>query len=170
MTEPEPDPLIFAQRLIDAGIPVVICRPNLKWKIGDKRLDVMPPKGWSIITAAECDLSGFRPGVDTLAMVSGWGVDVVDCDPKNGGSLANMPPFKRFGRTGTPSGGTHDYVRSTGIGKMALTTIIGHVGDYLGGTAQGGGRALAFLPGSARPKYPSKTYTVAESLNLKALL
>lgn len=161
----------LARELLAAGIPIVICRPRLGWKHGDTRLDVLPPAGWSVITAAECDLSRYRAGIDTLAMVGGHGVDVVDSDPKNGGSLDNMPPFRRFGRNRTPSGGTHDFVRSTGIGKISpLTTNAGHVGDYVGGTAQGGGRALAFLPGSSRPKYPGAAYEVIEALDLHALL
>jgi AAA domain len=165
--------LDLAHELIDAGIPVVVCTPRLDWKPGDKNLDLVPPGGWSVVTAAECDLSGFRPGVDTLAMVGGHGVDVVDCDTKapGYGSLDNMPPYRRFGRTGTPSGGTHDYVRSTGIGKISpFGTSAGHVGDYVGGTPQGGSRLLAFLPGSTRPKYPGLTYTVIEPLRLAELL
>jgi hypothetical protein len=163
----------LARELIAAGIPVVVCTPRPGWKPGDARLDIVTPTGWSVITAAECDVSGFRPGVDTLAMVGGYGVDVVDCDTKapGFGSLDNMPPFRRFGRTGTPSGGTHDYVRSTGIAKISpLTTSAGHVGDYVGGTPEGGGRLLAFLPGSTRPKYPGLTYTVIEPLRLEELL
>ena len=163
----------LALELIAAGVPVVVCTPRPGWKPGDARLDIVTPTGWSVITAAECDVSGFRPGVDTLAMVGGHGVDVVDCDTKapGFGTLDNMPPFRRFGRTGTPSGGTHDYVRSTGIAKITpLTTSAGHVGDYVGGTPEGGGRLLAFLPGSTRPKYPGVTYTVIESLRLAELL
>jgi hypothetical protein len=60
---------------------------------------VFPPRGWSLITAAECDLDGFRPGVDVLAMVAGHGVDVVDVDIKDGGSVDNLPPCKSFGAT-----------------------------------------------------------------------
>ena len=139
--------LNLAQELIAAGIPVVVCPPNLDWKPGDKGLDVMTPAGWSVITAAECDVSGFRPGIDAWAAVGGQGGDFVDCDTKAAGSLDNLPPFRRFGRTGTPSGGTHDLVRSTGFGKISpLSTSAGHVGDYIGGTPQGGGRLLAFLP------------------------
>jgi hypothetical protein len=161
----------LARELLAAGIPIVICRPRPGWKHGDTKLDVLPPAGWSVITAAECDLSRYRAGIDTLAMVGGHGIDVVDSDPKNGGSLDNMPPFRRFGRNRTPSGGTHDFVRSTGIGKISpLTTSAGHVGDYVGGTAQGGGRLLAFLPGSSRPKYPDAAYEVIEALDLHALL
>lgn len=37
-------------------------------------------------------------------MVSGHGVDVVDVDPKAGGSVDNLPPFRHYGVHTTPSG------------------------------------------------------------------
>lgn len=167
----------FAQRLIDAGVPVVVCRPNPKWAPGARDENGLPerelfaPKGWMLIEAKDCDISSFRPGIDTLAMVGGHGVDVVDVDTKDGGTLDNLPPFEYFGETMTPSGGVHRYVRSTGIGKLSpLTTSAGHVGDYVGGTPQGGGRLLAYLPGSTRPKYPNATYIATEPLELDVLL
>ena len=172
------DPRILANKLIAAGIPVVLCRPNPNrgkpMPTDPARVDqreLLVPPGWSTITAADCDVSGFRVGVDTLAMVGGHGVDAVDVDVKDGGTVDNMPPFRSFGLTRTPSDGWHHYVRSTGIGKISpLATSAGHVGDYIGGTPQGGGRLLAFLPGSTRPKYPGKTYELVEDLDLDALL
>ncbi len=152
--------LAYAQEFIDHGIPVVVCSPA----DGDKR-ELRHPSGWSQIQAAECDLSGFRPGIDTLAMVGGHGLDVVDVDTKDGGSIDNLPPFRHFGEHRTPSGGGHYFVRSTGFGKVSpFKTSAGHVGDYVGGTRAGGSRLLAFLPGSTRPKYPGKTYSVVEPI------
>jgi hypothetical protein len=69
------DPVAYAQRLIDADIPVVVCKPNPNWTGGSN--DVLPPAGWNTTTAPECDLSAFRPGIDTLAMVTGHDVDGV---------------------------------------------------------------------------------------------
>src|SRR5437016_2542924 len=124
----------LAERLLAAGIPVVVVRP------GD-----IPPKGWQTLAAEDCDLSGFRPGVDALAMVGGHGLDVVDVDTKNGGSVDNLPPFKRYGVTRTPSGGAHYVVPSCGLGKVQrLQTELGFVGDYVGGRPDGSGRLLAF--------------------------
>lgn len=149
------DPLVFAKELPAAGVPVVVCRPNRRWRPGSNAADVIPPTGWNMVTAQDCDLSKFRAGVDTLAMVAGHGADVVDVDTKACGSLDGMPPFKSFGRVRTPSGGFHDYVRSTGVGKISQLDVGGHhVGDYVGGTKDGGSRLLGFLPGSTRPKYP----------------
>lgn len=161
----------LATELLAAGVPVVVCTPDSRWSPGSARSDVLPPADWSVTTAAECDLSRYRPGVDTLAMVGGHGVDVVDVDSKVAGTVDNLPPFRSFGQVRTPSGGAHYYVRSTGIGKLSpLTTSAGHVGDYVGGTPQSGGRLLAYLPGSSRPRYPGAGYEVVVPLDLAALL
>src|SRR4051812_40430382 len=149
-----PTAVALAFDLITHGIPVVVCQPRQGWQPGDKRSDVIPPAGWATITAAESLplLDAFRPKVDALAMVGGHGVDVVDVDTKDDGSVSHLPPFRSFGVHTTPSGGQHYLVRSTGIGKISpLTTSAGHVGDYVGGTPDGGSRMLAFLPGSTRP-------------------
>ena len=164
--------LHLAQQLIDAGFPVVVCRPHMHRRCPgrcDRELD--QPARWNLITADRCDLSSFRPGTDTLALVTGHGVDVVDVDTKDGGRLDILPPYQRFGRHQTPSGGFHDFVRSTGLGKISpLKLPTGHVGDYCGGTASGAGRMLAYLPGSSRPKYRQSSYVVLEPLDLDALL
>src|SRR3954454_6401277 len=158
--------------LIDHGVPVVVCPPNPAWYPGAHCADVLPPPGWSTITAKDsrARLRKFRPGVDTLAMVGGHGVDAVDVDPKNGGSINHLPGFRSYGKHTTPSEGAHYLVRSTGIAKMPLTTSAGHVGDYIGGTAEGASRALLYLPGSARPKYPGKTYRIQQRVDLDLLL
>lgn len=158
--------------LIAHGVPVVVCQPRQGWQPGDKRSDVIPPAGWATITAAESlpPLDAFRPGVDALAMVGGHGIDVVDVDTKDDGSVGNLPAFRSFGIHTTPSSGRHYLVRSTGIGKISpLTTSAGHVGDYVGGTPDGGSRMLAFLPGSTRPKYPRAGYGIEQRVDLDEL-
>ncbi|WP_324276824.1 hypothetical protein [Blastococcus brunescens] len=103
-------------------------------------------------------------------MVGGHGVDVVDVDTKDDGSVGHLPPFRSFGIHTTPSGGRHYLVRSTGIGKISpLATSAGHVGDYVGGTPNGGSRLLAFLPGSTRPKYPDAGYGIEQPVDLDEL-
>ncbi|CCH77140.1 hypothetical protein BN12_1680006 [Nostocoides japonicum T1-X7] len=160
--------------LIAAGIPVVVCTlcpPGCSRH--RERVELHRPPGWNRLTARGCDLSGFREGVDVLAMVSGHGLDVVDVDTKaaDPGSLDHLPPFERFGLVRTPSGGWHAYVRSTGRGKRSpFATVLGHVGDYCGGTEDGGGRMLVYLPGSSRPKYPEGAYVVEEPLDIAAAL
>lgn len=161
--------LELARRLIAHGVPVVVCRPVLNYAPGAPT-DLIPPKGWNVITAEQCDLSRYRPGIDTLALVGGHGVDVVDIDAKAGASPADLPPFRHFGVVRTPSGGWHYYVPSTGMGKLSPFVVNGKVvGDYVGGTAAGGSRLLAYLPGSSRPKYPGGAYVIESPIDLEAL-
>lgn len=163
------DPLVLAAELIARGVPVVVCKPKRGYKPGDKR-DLNPPAGWSTITAADCDLSSFRPGRDTLALVGGHGVDLVDIDAKVGAHPDHLPTFTRFGMTRTPSGGWHLWVPSTGMKKLSPLIVDGRgVGDYVGGNAAGAGRLLGYLPGSSRPKYPAGSYTIEEPIDLDAL-
>lgn len=167
--------LDVARSLVAAGIPVVVCRPHTHSRrcLGNCRKELDQPAGWSTVTAGECRerLETFRPGTDVLAMVSGHGIDVVDEDPKSGGSLDNMPPFEYFGEVRTPSGGRHRYVASTFYGKVhGFSTSAGFVGDYAGGTASAGGRLLVYLPGSTRPKYPNRSYEWVDPLDIEAAL
>lgn len=168
-TEANGTPETLAGRLLAAGIPVVVCRPcpgygkpgKCTWRgHGDGTVELHQPKGWAIVTAADCDLYGFRPGVDVLAMVGGHGIDLVDVDTKANGSVAHLPPFRSYGKTRTPSGGEHYVVPSSGFGKVSpFDSFVGHVGDYVGGRPDGTGRLLGYLPGSTRPKYPGRSYT-----------
>jgi hypothetical protein len=160
----------LAQALIERGVPVIVCKSNARWKPGGKSRELIPPEGWNTITAAECDLSTFRPGKDTLALVGGHGIDLVDIDAKTGAHLDDLPPFRRYGMTRTPGGGWHLWVPSTGYDRLVPLIVGGKpVGDYVGGNAEGGGRQLGYLPGSTRPKYPGGEYTVEEPIDLDAL-
>jgi len=163
------DPLILANELITHGVPVVVLKPKRGYRPGDPT-DLIAPTGWSTITAAECDLSAYRPGKDALALVGGHGVDLVDIDAKVGAHLDQLPPFARYGLTRTPSGGWHLWVPSTGIKKLSPLIVDGRpVGDYVGGNSEGAGRLLGYLPGSTRAKYPSGFYTIEEPIDLDAL-
>lgn len=165
--------LELAYRLVDAGIPVLVCRPRPGAKPGDGN-DVVPAMGWRNITDAEQTREGlakFRPGTDTLALIGGHGIDVVDVDTKAGGSVDNLPPFPFYGVTLTPSGGRHYVVPSCGLAKITpLTTEDGPVGDYVGGTEDHQGRLLAYLPGSVRPKYPAIPYVEDVPWNIPAVI
>jgi DNA-binding transcriptional ArsR family regulator len=166
------DSLDFGHALLAAGIPVVVCTPHVRHHDRckpncDRELNW--PGGWSTVTADACDLSTFRPGVDTLAMVAGHGVDVVDIDSKAGASPDDLPAFTYYGLHRTPSGGWHYFVPSTGYAKLSPFIVGGKVvGDYCGGSIHGGGRLLVYLPGSTRPKYPGAAYTVEHPVNIGA--
>lgn len=169
----QPTPLHI--RLLDAGIPVVVCRPHTHHaKCSDEcDLELTPPSGWSRMTVEQArrQIGNYRPGTDTLAMVGGHGIDVLDVDRKAGGDCDDVPPgLRRWGCTITPSGGWHFPVPSTGYGKGDLFIEGVYQGDYVGGTALGGSRLLCFLPGSTRPKYPGKGYLEAQTWDIAALL
>lgn len=165
--------VIYAQGFIDRGVPVVVCQPCPGFgspgtcdRHADGSEELHRPSGWNTITADLCDLGAYLPGESVLALVGGHGVDVVDVDTKVNGSVDNLPPFKFFGEHRTPSGGGHYLVRTSGIAKISpLDTSAGHVGDYVGGTATGGGRLLAYMPGSTRPKYPGAGYEIVTPMD-----
>lgn len=164
----------LATALLAAGIPVVVCKPNPAWVPGSTAPDVIPPKGWATVTAeqAERDAEKYRAGIDTLAMVGGQGIDVMDVDTKVPGvEFTDLPDEVRvYGITISPSGGAHFPIPSTGYGKGSLEVNGKHIGDYVGGTKAGGSRMLAFLPGSARPKYAGLDYSEARPWNITRLL
>lgn len=131
------------------------------------------PAGWATITAAEAAerIGSFRAGVDTLAMVGGHGIDVLDIDRKAGGDLEDVPAELRgYGVTESPSKGWHVPIPSTGFGKGDLRIAGKYQGDYVGGTADGGGRLLCFLPGSVRPRYPGLGYVELQRWDIDRLL
>ena len=162
-------------RLLDAGIPVIVCRPH---EHHDQCRDgcaqeLTPQTGWQTITADQARqlIGKYRPGTDTLAMVGGHGIDVLDVDAKANASAAWVPAeLQQWGCTITPSGGWHFPVPSTGYGKGDLIIAGRHVGDYVGGTLAGGGRLLCFLPGSSRPRYPRGGYLEAVRWDIDRLL
>lgn len=163
------DGVKLALELIESGIPVVVCKPNPKWKPGSDESDVIQPTGWATATATIETLRGFVPGVDTLALVGGHGVDVLDVDAKAGATLSDLPDIEHYGYHVTPSGGWHILIPSTGLGKGILKDASGRIlGDYVGGTNQGGSRMLCYLPGSARPKYPLNGYAIGDKWDITA--
>jgi hypothetical protein len=148
--------LEFAHELIAWGVPVIVCKPTAK---GD---EVVPVVSWRNITnAAQCKpmLEQYEHGTDALALIGGYGIDVIDVDSKAGGTIAPFGDFQHYGVTRTPSGGTHYVITSTGLRRKQNLEIDGQwVGDYIGGTAGHESRMLAFLPGSHRPKYGDTQY------------
>lgn len=168
MSTAEQRGLVFANTLIEAGVPVVRCMPNPGYP-GDGRADVTPPKGWHLAEPDPATLDGFQPG-QTLAMVTGHGIDVIDIDAKTGATLGDCPLEPRYGLDLTPGGGWHLPVPSTGYGRGVLRFGGKVAGDYLGGTVEGGARGLCYLPGSYRPKYPNARYRTDTVWDVAALL
>jgi hypothetical protein len=152
--------LAFARELIAWGVPVILCKPRAD---GD---EVVPVVSWRNITnAAQCSpmLDDYEHGTDALALIGGYGIDVIDVDTKAGGSIEPFGDLRHYGVTRTPSGGAHYVITSTGLRRKQGLEIGGQVvGDYIGGTAGHESRMLAFLPGSHRPKYGDVQYVFEE--------
>lgn len=153
--------LAFANNLLDWGVPVIVCKPRPP--LYD---EVVPIVSWRNVTnAAQCRpmLEQYEHGVDALAMVGGYGIDLIDVDTKAGGSIEPFGDLRHYGITRTPSGGRHYVITSTGLRKIQGLEVGGApVGDYIGGTAGHESRMLGFLPGSHRPKYGDVQYGFVE--------
>lgn len=156
----EEETLALARTLIDHGVPVIVCKPR-----GDGD-EVVPIVAWRTITdAAQCRgmIARYEHGRDALALIGGYGVDLIDVDTKAGGSIEPFGDFKHWGVTRTPSGGRHYVVPSAGVAKIQDLRVGGRVvGDYIGGTESHESRMLGFLPGSVRPKYGDVQYAMEE--------
>lgn len=138
------DPLAFARRLIDQGVPVFVAPP------GPGSVGFRLPSGWQGTKASARALDAWQPGWAVCA-VGGHTLDVVDVDPRNGGdkaaeALRSAGAWPReYAVVSTPSGGTHHYVARLGIAKAAREGI-----DLQAGAPDGTGRGFVFLPGTTR--------------------
>lgn len=138
------DPLAFARRLIDAGVPVFACPP------GGPTDGYQLPTGWQTLKADPRRLAVWRPGY-ALAAVCGHGLDVVDVDPRNGGDealrgllAAGLLP-RTYAIVSTPRAGRHLYVASLGVAKTKRDGI-----DLQAGAPDGTGRGFVWLPPTER--------------------
>lgn len=147
--------LVLAHELVDLGIPVFAgrLRPDGNPDSGgDHRW-----KGWDQSPTgrrAHAVIDRWRPG-EALCMVTGVKMDVIDVDPRNGGTES----FERFIRdlgddgpevylsVATPSGGRHYFIDPLGIGNK--TNFLPGL-DLKGGMADGTRRGFVFIPPTAR--------------------
>jgi hypothetical protein len=116
--------LAFARELIAWGVPVILCKPRAD---GD---EVVPVVSWRNITnAAQCSpmLDDYEHGTDALALIGGYGIDVIDVDTKAGGSIEPFGDLRHYGVTRTPSGGAHYVITSTGLRRKQGLEIGGQV-------------------------------------------
>jgi AAA domain len=133
------------------------------------------PDGWSLLDVADNPdrIKAHKSG-HSISGVMGGAVAVVDVDIRNGGDpekakeLLNAMHVNVYADVLTPGGGRHYYV----AGHPDLPTVHASEGrdgliGYPGVEVISFG-ANVFLPGTARPKYDGKGYTVAMD-NLEAL-
>lgn len=144
----------FVQHLAELA-PVFTAAPT-----GDKP-EFRHPDGWSKLTVegnAE-RIESWQPG-DALAGLMGDRVAVVDVDPRNGGDVEKVRAaldglgIRVYAEVLTPSGGWHLYT----AGHAELATCHKLTG-FPGVDVQSFG-AVAYLPGTQRPKYDGAGYVV----------
>jgi len=136
--------LAAARHLAEAGVPLFLATPDPGAPTGFRL-----PNGWQHTSADPAVVDIWRPGM-ALGAVCGVGLDVVDVDPRNGGSEAqlngSMPTV--YAIAATPSDGAHYFVRSMGVrkGRPRGTTGI----DVQAGAPDGQGRGFVFLAPTVR--------------------
>ncbi len=90
-----------ARVLIDLGVPLFVARPDLAinggWRAegGHNKTGFWFPDGWPTTVCSYDVLDRWQPG-DALCAVTGVRLDVLDVDPRNGGS-ASAPSARRDG-------------------------------------------------------------------------
>lgn len=107
----------IARAMAAAGIPIFVCPPN-PYRPGKYFIQA----GWPNTVPDPAALDAWKPGWG-VAAVGGRAADWLDMDPRNGG-IESQELLKNegdwplsFGQQATPSGGTHDMISSSGIGK-----------------------------------------------------
>lgn len=144
MTPEQAAALEAARQLAAAGMPLFLAIPDPSAPTGFRL-----PSGWQHSTPDPTVVDTWRPGM-ALAAVCGLGLDVVDVDPRNGGTdaqLAGVLPTA-YATAATPSDGVHYFVRSMGVrkGRPHGTTGI----DVQAGAPDGQGRGFVFIAPTVR--------------------
>lgn len=141
------DALDAARRLAEAGVPLFLGRP------ASNKLGFQLPRGWERKAKADPSIvDRWKPGW-ALCAVTGHLVDVIDIDPRNGGSVealaealdGQMP--RVYGRASTPSGGEHLLIASLGVRKKQ--DVVPGV-DLQAGNPEGVGRGFIFIAPTVR--------------------
>jgi P4 family phage/plasmid primase-like protien len=139
--------LDIARALVQVGVPV-FWAPAATEHDGEhwRKLGFVLPKGWDATPQGdESAIDAWRPG-DALAAVMGHGLDLLDVDKQNGGTLPEGFTLPRiYAVAATPSGGVHGFIRSLGVGSR--DGVFPGV-DVKGGgdpNAKKGGHGFAFI-------------------------
>lgn len=133
--------LDVARGLVRSGVPVFLAWPD------DTRPEGYAlPKAWQQSTPDPQIVDAWRPGL-ALCAVTGQGLDLVDVDPRSGGTTDGVPMPEVYLAAETPSGGAHYFVRSLGV--PSLDGVFPGV-DLKSGTPDGSGRGFAFIAPTVR--------------------
>lgn len=111
LTPEQAQALDIARALAASGIPVFVAATD-----PSKPTGWALPSGWQNTPPDPAVVDYWRPGM-ALAAVMGHGLDLVDIDPRNGGSLGPLGGQVPVGYATalTPSGGVHIFIRSIGV-------------------------------------------------------
>jgi hypothetical protein len=141
--------LDVARSLARLGVPLFLARLD-----GDG--NPLCPTAWQQTAPGDLTpVNTWQPGL-ALCAVMGHTFDVLDVDPRHGGTesarqlrdeLANAMP-RIYGKAQTPSGGWHYWLAPLGLAKR---TGFRPGLDYQGGKPDGQGRGFAFIPPTVRP-------------------
>lgn len=139
--------LSTARTLAQTGVPIFLLHPDPSEKTGYKT-----PIGWQNTIPDPSVIDRWQPGMG-IAAVCGHVYDVIDVDPRNGGTIealdGAMPTV--YAKAATPSGGSHFWIKALGLPKGEIGSGL----DYQGGsfTPNSSGthsRGFVFLPPTAR--------------------
>lgn len=146
--------LAIARDLAKAGVPLFAAppctpdcaRPGHEGGKGTGGSGFDLPARWQSAAADPASVDAWAPGM-ALAAVCGYVFDVLDVDPRNGGHIAETELRsggawpRTYGRAATPSGGTHDLIRSLGVRKGTPYPGV----DLQAGDVHGEGRGFVFI-------------------------
>ena len=160
--------LAFLLDLYALGVPLWVAWPRPDYD-GQKRTQEFDrPSRWEGLPSVwnSVRLSCFEPGYAVCANM-GYAVAVVDVDPRNGGDVEKVRALlaelrvRVYAEVDTPGGGVHFYVADPGVHPVTGHKW-GKVAGYPGVDVQVLGTNV-FLPGTTRPVYGGRGYTVVDS-------
>jgi hypothetical protein len=135
----------IAHNLIDAGVPLFSAPPHSSQEFAR-------PDAWQDFRPNHVQVDRWRPGW-ALCLVTGVRLDVLDVDPRNGGtegftdlSIQRAVP-RQYGHASTPSQGDHYLIRRTGLAK---TSKAARGVDLQAGAPDGTGRGYIYIAPTVR--------------------
>lgn len=133
-----------ARNLAATGVPIFLARAATENDTERQRkTGFVLPAAWEKTIPDPAVVDRWQPGM-ALCAVMGHGLDLLDLDPRNGGTLPDgFPVPTSYGIASTPNGGLHSYIRALGVGSR--DGVFPGV-DVKGGRADGTGHGFAFLP------------------------
>lgn len=133
--------LAIARLLVKAGMPVFLAPPDPHSEHG-----FALPMGWQYTECDPSTVDQWRPGW-ALCAVTGRAFDLVDIDPRSGGTEDAIPMPHSYLAAETPSGGRHHFVSALGV---ASRDGVAPGVDLKSGTLEGTGRGFAFIAPTVR--------------------